>query len=61
MFHLIMLKWMLPVVHHSQKKKPKVLKINELKDIVLGTIVSIDNAFFKIGSNEMKLITKLSL
>ena len=61
MFHLIMLKWMLAVVHHSQKKKPKVLKINELKDIVLGTIVSIDNAFFKMGSNEMKLITKLNL
>ena len=32
-----------------------------LKDTVSGTIVSIDNAFLKMGSREMKLITKLNV
>ena len=43
------------------EEKPKVLKVNELKDIVSATIVSIDNAIFKMGSREMNLITKLNV
>ena len=43
------------------EEKPKVLKVNELKDIVSGTIVNNDSAFLKMDSREMKLITKLKV
>ena len=43
------------------EEKLKGLKVNELKDIVSGTMVNIDNAFLKMGSREMRLITKLNV
>ena len=52
---------MLAVVPSLSEEKPKVLKVNELKDIVSGTIVNNDSAFLKMDSREMKLITKLKV